>query len=351
MRMPEANGRKTDIRRECKMDKEEKYTISVEDTRWIAEWAGRRLTGDERDTVRQMMKIAREMDGPDKSSVKIHADRAIRLCNEYPNGKNDIDASIEIKKELIKVASFLPCGGVPDDRLRNVMDHTADARNQALFMGTVDKMTGNNDIRNFIFGGSFFALFAPIPAASKLVLGAVAAVSVLISALTQNKNERMREQEKYALSAIKYCVSVELERPVLPDRFDELYADGLADVRNGKIVITASDEYLDDVADALRENALDELGIRIGEKDMTRERLQEIARMIVSNRREKLDYPRITAESLDGIDVKQSIAAERRGQGVLKRGPAKKAQEKKSSRKRSDKKRKGKKSGSKEAER
>lgn len=48
------------------MDKEEKYTISGEDARWIAEWAGRRLTGDECDTVRRMMKIAREMDGPDK---------------------------------------------------------------------------------------------------------------------------------------------------------------------------------------------------------------------------------------------------------------------------------------------
>ena len=45
------------------MNKEEKYTISEEDARWIAEWAGRRLTGDECDMVRRMMKIAREMDG------------------------------------------------------------------------------------------------------------------------------------------------------------------------------------------------------------------------------------------------------------------------------------------------
>lgn len=48
------------------MNKEEKYTISGEDARWIAEWAGRRLTGDECDTVRRMMKIAREMDGQEE---------------------------------------------------------------------------------------------------------------------------------------------------------------------------------------------------------------------------------------------------------------------------------------------
>lgn len=333
------------------MNKEERYAVSGEDVRWVTEWAEKRLTGDERDTVRRMMKIAKKMDGPDKDSVKIHADRAIRLCNEYSKAKDKIAASIEIKKELIKAASFLPCGGVPDDRLQIVMNQTAEARNRALFMGTVDKMTGNGDIRNFIFSGSFLALFTPIPAASKLILGVVAAASAVISALSQNKNERMGEQEKYALNAIKYCVSVELERPVLPDRFDELYAEGFADIRNGKIVITASDEYLDEVADALRENALDELGIRIDENDMTRERLQEIARMIVSNRRERLEYPRITAESMDDIDVKQAIAEARREKGALKMtADEKKVKEKKSSRKKGGKKRKKKKNSVKEME-
>lgn len=304
----------------------------TENAEWVATWAKARLTGEERDIVKRMMEIAKKMDGPDKNSVKIHADKAISLCNRFygaKGGKEKDEISLEIKKEVIRVASLLPCGGVPDAGMKEIMDNTARTRWWATFTGTLDTV------------GS------PV---AKMMLGAIATVSFIISAISRNRNERMQSQIRDALNAIKYCVSVELERPVLPDRFDELYAEGFADARNGKIVIMASDECLDEVADVLRENALDELGIRIDEKDITRERLQEIARMIVSNRREKLEYPRITAESLDNIDVKQAIAEARREKGALKMAADEKAKEKKPNKKKSGKKRKKKKNSMKEME-
>ena len=311
-----AEGRKEDIwhsrqeNEKMKAIKGEGDFEHVENTEWVAKWASARLRGEERDIVKKMMEIAKKMDGPDKGSVKIHADRAISLCNRFygaKGGKEKDEISLEIKKEVIRVASLLPCGGVPEAGMKEIMDNTARTRWWATFTGTFDTV------------GS------PV---AKMMLGAIATVSFIISAISRNRNERMQSQIRDALNAVKYCVSVELERPVLPDRFDELYAEGFADARNGKIVITASDECLDEVADVLRENALDELGIRIDEKDMTRERLQEIARMIVSNRREKLHYPKITVSSLDDVQLKQKDAESERAKGVLKVADPDKAQQK-----------------------
>lgn len=282
----------------------------AENTEWVAKWAKARLTGDERDIVKRMMEIAKNMDGPDKNSVRIYANKAISLCDRFYSargGKKKDEISLEIKKDVIKAASFLPCGGVPAACMKEAMDNAARTRWWATFAGTFDTVS------------------SPVV---KMMLGALATVSYIISAISRNRNEKMQSQIRDALNAIKYCVSVELERPVLPDRFDELYAGGFADVRNGKVVITASDEYLDDVADVLKENALDELGIRIGEKDMTRGRLQEIARMIVSNRREKLQYPKVDISSLDDVRLRQEAAESKREEGVLKAAYPDKAQQK-----------------------
>ena len=252
---------------------------------------------------------------------------------------------MEIKEGLIKTAALLPVRGVPEMRVHDTLNSLQDARVRHF----------DADLLKNVFamatGGAGVLSFPPSSSSWKMILtaAAFAVATCFVSAITKKTDKAKRSQSGEVLKALKY-ISVEKERPVLPDRFDELYADGYADVQNGKIVITASDEYLEHIADALRDNAHDELGIDIGESDMTKERLQEIARAIMDRRREKLHYPRFTVESLDGIALAQSIAAVRRGNGALKMSTDEKAQARKSSRKKSGTKRKGKKSDRKEME-
>ena len=322
------------------------FTRAEDDFEWLARWATKKLNNRELDAIKDMMEIAKADGGNNSSMVRTSAEKVTRLCNDYRKRRDKVTASMEIKEGLIKTAALLPVCGVPEMRLHDTLNSLQDARVRHFDACLL------RDVFVMATGGASVLAFPPSSSSWKMILtaAAFAAATCFVSAIAKKTDKGKRSRNEEVLKALKY-ISVEAERPVLPDKFDELYADGYADVQNGKIVITASDEYLEYVADALRDNARDELGIEIGENDMTKERLQKIARAIMDRRREKLHYPRFTVTSLDGIALAQSIAAVRREKGALKMTADEKAQEKKSSRKRSGKKRKGKKSSSKEAER
>lgn len=267
---------------------------------WTADWAERKLSGREHDIVRRMMKIAKSMDGPYRQKVADHAERAIKLCKEFYETKDKEALSIDIKKEIIMAASYLPCEDMPREDLSDVMKSVAETRDRAMFFGTIDVMTGKWKVMAGVVAGGtvgFAARSASI--ASMIAMGAIAGITAIISQVAKNKNEKLESQARDALNAVKYCVSVEMMRPVLPDRFDELYAEKFADIQNGKLVIVAPDAFLDCVADVLRENAPEAFAKADGEgKTMSREDLEKVANDFIEGRRKALGYPKISTLSL-----------------------------------------------------